>query len=387
MLTQENSLGSTLVPFLKLPATLKNSIFFTIKTHLMNDLQKISCIALVILLFFQLGNAQPKSSNNIVQPPNRMKLASVKTIPFDSLKMSDPYILADKVSTMYYLTGTGGLMWKSKDLKMWQGPYSIIEIDTTSWMGPKPMIWAAELHQYKGKYYYFATFTNSKTVIEKIPGRYDIPRRASHILVADKAEGPYRSIKNNIYLPESQATLDGTFWEENGVPYMIYCHEWLQIVNGTIDKIKLSPDLSEPVGTPSTLFKASDGPWSRTMSSIGEKTYGKNIDGQVTDGPFLFKTQTGKLGILWSSWGDTKYNQGVAYSASGKLNGPWIHEKEPLNPSNMGHGMMFRTFEGKLLMLLHYQSLDPQKPGLRKPILLNVDDSGDKIKIVGRYNQ
>ena len=48
--------------------------------------------------------------------------------------------------------------------------------------------------------------------------------------------------------------------------------------------------------------------------------------------------------------------------------------------------MMFRTFEGKLLMSLHSSSPDPNNPGPRKPMLLSVDDSGDKIKIVGRYN-
>nr|WP_321356901.1 glycoside hydrolase family 43 protein [uncultured Draconibacterium sp.] len=349
----------------------------------MNKRFKIGAIFIVVLFSLHAGMAQ--SLQTIAPPKFRMRQGTPGTVPFDSLRMSDPFILADKTTQTYYLTSTGGLIWKSKDLKMWHGPFNSIEIDTSSWMGPSPMIWAAELHYYNGKYYYFATFTNSKITIEKNPERFDIPRRASHILIAEKAEGPYRPMKNNIYLPADQATLDGTLWIEDGIPYMIYCHEWLQIVDGTMDIIQLSPDLSEPVGKPKTIFKASDGPWSRTMSSIGEKTYGKDIEGQVTDGPFLFKTQTGKLGMLWSSWGDTRYAQGVAYSASGKLDGPWIHEKKALNPGNMGHGMLFHTFDEKLLMLIHYQSMDPKNPGPRKPVLLEVDDSGDKLKVIGKY--
>jgi hypothetical protein len=351
----------------------------------MNDPGKLWKVCFIVSFAFQIGIAQYASSQTQVPPRFRMNPREVKTIPFDSLRMSDPFILADKATQTYYLTSTGGSLWKSNDLKMWQGPYNAVEIDTNSWMGSRPMIWAAELHYYKGKYYFFGTFTNAKIIIEKIPGRYDIPRRASHILVADKAEGPYRLMKNNLYLPAGQATLDGTLWVEDNVPYIIYCHEWLQIVDGTMDMRQLSTDLSEPVGETKTMFKASDGPWSRTMLSIGEKTYGKDLEGQVTDGPFLFKTQTGKLGMLWSSWGDTRYAQGVAYSASGKLEGPWIHEEKPLNPDNMGHGMLFRTFDGKLLMLLHYQCLDPKNPGPRKPVLFNVDDSGDKLKVLDKY--
>lgn len=309
---------------------------------------------------------------------------TVRCIDIDSMRMSDPFILADPNSKMYYMTGTGGMLWKSSDLKMWQGPFRVTEIDTNSWMGSRPMIWAAELHYYKGYYYYLATFTNPKIIIERIPERYDIPRRASHILVSESPEGPYKPAGNNIYTPENMATLDGTLWVEDGVPYFIYCHEWLQIVDGTIDAVKLSSDLGKAKGKPFTLFRASEGPWSREMLSIGELTYGRKLGGQVTDGCFLFKTKPGNLGMLWSSWGDKRYAQGVAYSASGKLKGPWIHEPRPLNDDNSGHGMMFRTFDGKLLMCLHNQSMG-MVSGPRKPVLLEVDDSGDKIKIIGRY--
>jgi hypothetical protein len=67
------------------------------------------------------------------------------------------------------------------------------------------------LHQYKGKYYYFATFTNNDVKIDTVRGNV-IPRRASHVLVSDQAEGPYRPMEDPVYLNPKQPTLDGTFW-------------------------------------------------------------------------------------------------------------------------------------------------------------------------------
>ena len=61
-------------------------------------------------------------------------------VPIDSIRLSDPFILADSATMTYYMTGTGGMMWKSKDLKLWSGPYRVAETDSSSWMGPRPMI-------------------------------------------------------------------------------------------------------------------------------------------------------------------------------------------------------------------------------------------------------
>ena len=49
-----------------------------------------------------------------------------KSVPLDSIRLSDPCILADVQTQMYYMTGTGGKLWKSKDLKRWNGPYALL---------------------------------------------------------------------------------------------------------------------------------------------------------------------------------------------------------------------------------------------------------------------
>lgn len=302
-----------------------------------------------------------------------------EAVPLDSIRLSDPAILADSKTGMYYMTGTGGLLWKSKDLKLWNGPYDVAKTDPKSWMGPKPMIWAAELHQFKKKYYYFATFTNRDKIIDTVDGN-SIERRASHILVSDYAQGPYLPMKDDIYLPADKPTLDGTFWiDKNGKPYMVYCYEWLQNGNGTIEKIELKPDLSGSLGEGKLLFKASDSPWSREKDSKGNDKPNK-----VTDGPYLFKTESGRLGMIWTSWIYDVYTQGVAYSESGTLDGPWIQEKDPITPPNFGHGMLFKTFEGKWLMSAHSH----RKIGgrtIRIPKLFEVDLSGGKLVVLKPY--
>lgn len=296
--------------------------------------------------------------------------------PRDNIRLSDPCILADSASQTYYMTGTGGQLWTSKDLNLWAGPYRVAQTDPNSWMGPRPQIWAAELHPYKGKYYYFATFTNEAIKIDTVRGNI-IPRRASHVLVSDKPYGPYRPMADATYLPERQPTLDGTFWvDTDGKPYMVYCGEWLQNWDGTIEKIELKPDLSGSIGQGKVLFRASASPWSHEMED------GKDRPNKVTDGPYLFRTATGRLGMIWTSWIDDIYTQGVAYSESGALDGPWTQEPQPITPPNFGHGMLFRTLDGRWLMSVHsHKSINGRYH--RVPHLFEIDLSGDKL-VVGK---
>lgn len=295
------------------------------------------------------------------------------------IRLSDPCILPDSATQTYYMTGTGGKLWKSKDLKMWSGPYDVVDTHDVAWMGSKPEIWAAELHRYNGKYYYFATFTNKSTIIGHVNGRR-IERRACHVLVSDTPDGPYKAFGDSVYLPAEMSTLDGTLWiDTDGKPYMIYCHEWIQNANGTIEKIPLKADLSGTKDKAQILFRASDSPWSKQYDS-----HFNVVPNQVTDGPYLFRTATGRLGMIWTSWIFDKYTQGVAYSESGMLNGPWIQQEKPITPPDFGHGMIFKTFDGKWLMSVHSHRSE-NGVYIRVPHLFQIDLSGDELKVGKEY--
>ena len=335
-----------------------------------------------ILLNLALGGDNGGTIDNTAMPM-RYEIDYVRVyqrddmgMPRDSIILSEPCILADPDTKLYYMTGTGGRLYISRDLNLWRGPYRVAETDPDSWMGRRPQIWAAELHKYNGKYYYFATFTNNDIKIDTVRGNV-IPRRASHVLMSDKPEGPYRPMHDKTYLPEKQPTLDGTFWvDTDGKPYMVYCGEWLQNWDGTIEKIELKPDLSGSVGEGQILFRASASPWSREVED------GKVRPNKVTDGPYLFRTGTGRLGMIWTSWIDDVYTQGVAYSDDGTLNGNWIQEPHPITPPNFGHGMLFRTLEGRWLMSVHSHK-NVSGRYIRVPHLFEIDLSGDKL-VVGK---
>ena len=336
------------------------------------------------------GFGMPRPNRPNINTPRRPRVSAsvtdpreIITIPLDSMRMSDPYILADKATKTYYMTGSGGSIYKSKDLKMWTGPYGAYDV-TGTWMEGIKFVAAAEIHYINGKYYYAASFGDRKELVDVIPRRYNVYRHQTMILVSDKAEGPYKPLNPDPqydYLPHSWDIIDGTIWYENGVPYFIFSHEWMQTIDGTMEYVKLSPDLSKTITDPKVLFRASEAPWALEMVGNGEMTFGLKLPGWVTDGPELFRTKTGKLGMLWSSWGAGRYLQGVAYSKSGTIEGPWIQEEKPLVGNNSGHGMMFTTFEGKRLLVIHHA----EGNGLRKPRLYEIDDSGDKLVLGPRY--
>jgi hypothetical protein len=175
-------------------------------------------------------------------------------------------------------------------------------------------------------------------------------------------------------------TLDGTLYVDRaGAPWMVYAHEWIQKVDGTMEAIPLTRDLTAAAGEPIHLFKASDAPWlnAQMTPSTRENHY-------VTDGPELFRTKKGTLLMLWASYmknelGRNGYVQTLARSTSGELKGPW-EQLEPLVGNDSGHGMLFRSFDGKLMLVVH----QPFQNARGK--LYEMEDTGDGLRVV-RYRE
>jgi arabinan endo-1,5-alpha-L-arabinosidase len=293
-------------------------------------------------------------------------------IKLEKIRMRDPCILADTASKTYYLVGSAGRSvraYTSTDLATWQGPQIVFTTPEDLWGDILIVgIWAPELHAYQGKYYLFLTFDTRHQFAEQ--WRNWLPRvtRGSQVLVADAPGGPFKSFQNRSTLPPDMMTLDGTLWVEDGVPCMVFCHEWVQIKDGTVEYIRLKNDLSGTVGEPTRLFDGSDAAWSQKSLQYGC---------HVTDAPFLYKGKTGKLYLIWASGGKTGYTEGIAISASGKLAGPWTQQTEPLYANDGGHGMLFTTFDAKLMMVLH-------APNGRdaRPHLFEMEDTGETLKII-----
>jgi beta-xylosidase len=296
------------------------------------------------------------------------------------LYIRDPFILPDSTTKTYYLyksmsvkfengqSRRGVVVYLGKDLQSWKGPTPVFHFTDGFWADRS--IWAPEVHKYKGKYYLFVTFT-SKDELPTPDGRAQNVKRATQILVADSATGPFKPFANKPHTPEDWMSLDGTLWIEDGIPYMVFCHEWWQITDGTMELVRLTDDLSDVVGEPGTLFKATDAKWVKSLRDIGGKQHG-----YVTDGPFLYRTKIGRLLMIWSSFGQNKYAVGLARSASDKVTGPWEQIEEPLLAANGGHGMIFKTFDSRLVMAIH----QPNSGDIRAH-LYELEDTGNSLRI------
>jgi len=296
------------------------------------------------------------------------------------LYIRDPFILPDPATGTYYLyksmtvrlkdgrSRPGVCAYVSKDLETWNGPTPVFHFPAGFWADQS--IWAPEVHKYRGKYYLFVTFT-SKDKLPTPEGRPQNVKRATQILASESPTGPFEPFTDGPHTPDDWMSLDGTLWVEDGVPYMIFCHEWVQVTDGTMELVQLTDDLSDVVGKPRTLFKAADATWVRSLRDIGGKQHG-----YVTDGPFLYRTRPGSLLMIWSSFGEHKYAVGLARSRTGKVGGPWEQFDKPLVAANGGHGMIFKNFDGKLMMTLH----QPNSGDIRAQ-LFELEDIGESIRI------
>lgn len=287
-----------------------------------------------------------------------------EVISLRDIHLRDPFIIPVPEEKRYYLFGTGWtlpdgpgfMVYKSKDLDNWTGPFTAFKNYEGFWADRE--YWAPEVHEYKGKYYMFASF-NAEGI-----------SRGTQILVSKHPAGPYKPLTDKPVTPEEWECLDGTlFVYDNDNPWIIFCHEWTQIVNGTISALPLSHDLKEAIGEPINLFKASDAPW-----VVG---IGKDGKGMVTDGPFMYLMSNGSLAMLWSSFGKTGYCQAVAISKSGSLTGPWEHPENTIYSQNGGHGMLFYTFGGQLKLILH----QPNSGGPPIPTIFNVKEKDGSLFI------
>ncbi len=286
---------------------------------------------------------------------------TVSTVGRGEIAIRDPFVLADEATGTYYLYGTRPdwgetpfLMYTSRDLETFEGPFSIFPVPEGFWAVRD--FWAPEVHLWKGRYHLFASFADK-----------DRKHRATHICVSDSPKGPFVPLGDKPQTPEEWLCLDGTlFVDDAGNPWMVFCHEWVQVTDGEMSAVPLSEDLSKAVGEPMLLFKASEAPW---VASKKDK---------VTDGPFLHRSKTGALLMIWSSFGeDGKYKVGLARSVSGKLEGPWEQQAEPIFEGCGGHGMLFRIFDGQLTLSLHAPNTKPSRP-----TFFAVEDLGDTLRLV-----
>jgi beta-xylosidase len=284
----------------------------------------------------------------------------MNTFHISDIQIRDPFVVP--YNGKYYLygstdadiwsgKGTGFNAYISADLSAWDGPFEVFSPPENYW-GTRNF-WAPEVHIYNNEFYMFASFIG------------DNYNRGTAVLKASSPLGKFTPWSDKSLTPPEHMCLDGTLYiDKNNRPWLIYCHEWVQIKDGTICAVRLSADLKNAAGEPILLFSSSSAPWSKTVYSKSN-----DMHGYVTDGCFLHRNADGGLLMLWSCFSENGYCQCYARSKTGEIDGEW-EQCEVLFDNDGGHGMLFRDFENKLILTLH----TPNKSPHERAIFLDIED-------------
>ncbi|MBP3726982.1 MAG: hypothetical protein J6I60_07200 [Bacteroidaceae bacterium] len=81
--------------------------------------------------------------------------------------------------------------------------------------------------------------------------------------------------------------------------------------------------------------------------------------------------------MLWSSFKNNRYCIGQAISTTGKIAGPWRQSDVLLYEAHGSHGMLFHTFDARLMLTLHGPNTPP---GTERAQLVELIDAGDCLK-------
>ena len=280
----------------------------------------------------------------------------------EQIHIRDPFVVYE--DGKYYLYGTraanfgrlvaGFDVYVSEDLENWSDPIPCF--DSARFDLNREVNWAPEVHQYGGKYYMFATFTQENGL------------RGTYSLCADSLLGPFVPNSKGALTPTEWECLDGTLYvDENGVPYLVFCHEHTQIVDGTICCVRLNDSLDRAQGEVVTLFSASS-------TGVSDPIWKDRHF--VTDGPFMHRSKTGELFMIWSTFIKGKYAECVVKFKDGRLGADFEH-MTPLLDNDGGHGMIFA--DGKQTYFTYHT---PNVKGSERPMFRLIEDLGDRLVIL-----
>lgn len=287
----------------------------------------------------------------------------------ENFSIRDPYVLVYDGKYYMYGTGLAGRGYGcvvSENLEDWSYPIQVFT-PSAEFDGVKDF-WAPECHYYNGKFYLFATYFSS--VSEK---------RGVGIFESDSPTGPFTQLGGGHITPRDRDCIDGTLYvDKDGQPWMVYVSEWTSNPDGIGEMTiaKLSENLDSLISEPKMIFKANDHLWT---------------DSHVTDGPFLYRTENGRLLMIWSNLAKQGgYAVGVAWSDNNEITGNWKHQPLALYRKDMfheldgGHGMIFEALDGQLMMSIHSPNAQTQEHRTTA-VFVPIKDTGNTIVLDENY--
>ncbi len=300
----------------------------------------VSIMLSVILMSFCLI---PGAAANEAQYPKKTEDITVR----------DPCVLVS--NGKYYMYGTGAAWngygcYVSEDLENWAGPFTVFSFPQGS--DAVDHFWAPECVEYKNNFYLFATYKSGST-----------GHRGTAVFRSASPLGPFEQISNGFATPKDWDSIDGTLYvAPDGQPWMVFVHEWTSTDDGIgrMCVAKMSNDLSALISEPIEIFRADDGKC--------------GMNRRVTDGPYVYTCDDGKLIMLWSNTSNNGYAVGMAESYT--IDGKWRQQPHLLFNRKLsgteydgGHGMIFVTNEGKKMLSVH--SPNSSGEGYRETAVFN----------------
>ena len=282
------------------------------------------------------------------------------------LTLADPFVFEE--NGCYYIYGTssndGILVFKSKDLKHWQGPCGLAQGGH-----------ALHKNDCWGEFFFWAP------EVYKIGGRYAMVYSAQeHLAVAfaDSPLGPFRAEDGpGAYNPEREGIDGHVFTDEDGRKY-IY---WVRFDRGLGNEIwcsRISADLTTLEGEQVPCIQTQKDTWEQTRENE-----------RVAEGPFVVKHK----GLYYLSYSCNDFRNpeyAVGYAVSENPMGPWHrfegnpilrHKKEE---DGTGHHMLLTTSKGKRYIVYHAHltpgTVSPRKTFIA-PYRFRRSASGDIINI------
>ena len=305
-----------------------------------------------------------------------------RIVDIDTMDLRNPFVRFDRKSNSYYMIGDGGHLWSSKDMRTWNGPYNVLDIDTDVWYKDALVAVAPEIHKHNDRYYLMASFERNSETLPTVDGK-EIPGRSCVTLVADEITGPYKVIdaENELVEKDEVATHPTFFTDELNAGYMIYTHAGEQTGDGSFKIIRFTDDMGRRMGAAFEMFKASEIEWLTGNDSNSHPV-------QLVEAPYLFVTDGGEGGMLFTTQKDGESVIGVAYTTNGFghwLNGPWVAEPEPLVRGNVGGASLFTDYDGTLVMTFHKDTVLGGKK-ISLPQFMKVESQFEKLETKGYYN-
>ncbi len=290
----------------------------------------------------------------------------------NEINIRDPFILCS--NHRYYLYGTrsattwglaeGFDCYESSDLMDWEGPFEIFHRQED--FPFDRAFWAPECYEIGGKYYLITTLGS------------ETKKKSVYALVSESPKGPFLMHSEGSLSPKGWCSIDGSlYFERDGRILLIFSHSFEDVPTGDMVAVELSKDLKKAVSEPRVLFDAVAAPWSKPVP-FAKAEFGMEGDVYFTDGPCAHRMDDDRLMIIWSSWSDQGYAVGVAVSEDGTMDGTWRHQKETVYPGNGGHGMIFKTYEGKLKYTMHY----PNDLFQERPCFFDVAETEKGLRLI-----